>query len=137
MNTQIDTKSVVSDEMASDHPQGRIKLAEAMGWAKCPMRINLGRSEYWQRPNEQLKGAYQSDIPDPFTDANDCNALIKHLNEEGWNLEVVFGRNGKHYVILQQFPTAGKSLKWQGDNWMHGVCELALKALESVPGSDT
>ena len=89
--------------------EARIKLAEAMGW------------EFPHGPTKHC--------PDPFTDANDCEALIKHLNGLGWNIEVVFGRRGKYYVTFQQFPVAGKGLNRECDDWKQGVCELALKVM--------
>ena len=62
---------------------------------------------------------------DPFTDANDCETLIKHLNGLGHPVKLDF-RLDKHVVRIIYF---GQALLWTGDNWMHGVCELALKVI--------
>ena len=107
----------------------RIKLAKAIGWTNHA----VDSVHTWMPPkySEYHKTFARSEIylPDPFTDANDCHVLIKHLNGLGWNVQITHGRRGMAHVIFQQ-PTAGESYSWDGDNWMHGVCELALKVIE-------
>lgn len=99
----------------------RIKLADAM---KIP---------YWR--SEVYGDAIG--VPDPFTDANDCDALIRHLNGLG------------QWVIINHHNTkrGGSNIKmgkgisdpaydWDGDDWKTGVCELALKVLETTVPAD-
>ncbi len=105
----------------------RIKLAEAMGWKHCQMRENLQRY-CWQNPISKL-WVEESELPDPFTDANDCNALIKHLNGLGIAIELNLDENG--YVVVQGYKAPDPFFSYEGDNWMQGVCELALKVIEN------
>lgn len=101
----------------------RIKLAEAMGWK---LR-NIAKDDRfpmlkWIRSDGQVVTTF-----DPFTDANDCNALIKHLNGLGYDIVIGINASGRHDVDLH-YDATWVSHK-QGDNWMHGVCELALKVI--------
>ncbi|KKN66729.1 hypothetical protein LCGC14_0468400 [marine sediment metagenome] len=91
--------------------EGRILLAEAMGGPIWEAYINPG------------KHPENVNLPDPFTDANDCEALIRWLNERGHHLEIRFYANGDSDV------TIGLPKRiWVGANWKQGVCELALTA---------
>jgi len=64
----------------------------------------------------------------PYEDANDCNALIKHLNGLGISVELHLDNNG--YVVVFGYKNPDPFFNYEGDNWMHGVCELALKVIE-------
>lgn len=107
----------------------RIKLAEAMGWTlskEAPTGwIGEYPEEWWKSPS----GNWNSSLPfDPYTDANDCHALITHLNESGWIVNVDW--SSEHSVKVWRFRNPDtKEFTWQGDNWMHGICELALKVI--------
>ena len=105
----------------------RIRLAEARGWTNCYQITHQGgkRCTRGYRPDRK-KGEQPSEVPDPFTDANDCNALIKHLNGLGYVVKVEHYLNGAADVGFQSHE---KETWWSGDNWMHGVCELALKVI--------
>ena len=67
---------------------------------------------------------------DPKNDANDCHALIKHLNDEGYSFDITISIESIGSFATIYHIAAGKLGEWQGDNWMHGVCELALKVLK-------
>jgi len=102
----------------------RIKLAEAM----CPDKkwcvgYPLG---FIDSDNEKHHLA-----PDPFTDANDCEALIRFLNEQSFTVDMSIGIENADWVEI--WPLAdGKpgTQYWDGDDWKQGVCELALKVLD-------
>ena len=95
-----------------------IKLAKAMGLTtyKDGERILV---IVHHRPND---GNF-----DPFTDANDCEALIVFLNEQGWEIEIDFNIGAQGVVMWRE----DKSLDcYAGNNWKQGVCELALKVIK-------
>ena len=108
----------------------RIKLAEAMGWQRDEkwdawiLQVNDKQRDICRDPDR---------LPDPFTDANDCNALIKHLNGLGCEVHIMWpGQKRtdlKPHVKIFRYPD--KTINWRGDNYMQGVCELALKVLDN------
>ena len=106
----------------------RIELAKAMGWKRVTLKTFGGDdSNVWESPTgTQSEGS----LPDPENDANDCHALIKHLNGLGFYIYVRHNvpREYNNRVTIGSLSTSHKD--WQGDNWMHGVCELALKVIE-------
>ena len=100
-----------------------IKLALVMGWTHVPA---VGPYAFirWKVKDGEDIGLMNNIQPfDPFTDANDCNALIRFLQSKEYEPTIAF-RIGYDVVTMHDRP---KILSWQGDNWMHGVCELALK----------
>ena len=103
----------------------RIRLAGARGWTKHEA---LTDPQVWNHPDPEKDGWYYDwQLPDPFTDANDCNALIKHLNGLGWIVRISIGPDAADVWIE---TLANECHDWSGDNWMHGVCELALKVID-------
>ncbi len=104
----------------------QIKLAEFVGWRPEYKTILDG---YWWEPKTQKRVWYQ-DLPGPLTDANDCHAVIKHLNGLGWHVEIIHYAPDHAEVSIEQHPD-GLPVDWEGDNWMHGVCELALEVIEN------
>lgn len=96
-------------------------LAEEMGWTQRSHPDGLGPC--WEAPD----GRYLMFRPNPFTDANDCNDLIKHLVKQGESLSIGFvdGRCSVESIRSGRFGM----ISWKGDNYMQGVCELALKVL--------
>ncbi len=114
----------------------RIKLAEAMGWYRITDPDEFVKQ--WKIPATHFSdGAWVSpdhrnltaELPfDPENDANDCNALIKHLNGLEWHVEIIHYASDHAEVSIEQHPD-GLPVDWEGDNWMHGVCELALKVI--------
>jgi len=105
--------------------QDRIKLAEAMGWKPLGGEWDKkGDPPAWEGPD--IIGAFY-DLPDPFTDANDCEALIRWLNEQGYQVQVIFGFGVSDQVwIGHNKIQIGEVIS----DWMHGVCELALKVID-------
>lgn len=118
----------------TDQQAARIKLAEAMGW-----RFDAGEyiagdwdDEYrWTDP----QGRKCTHGPDPFTDANDCDALRQWLNDAGWWIIINIHKNRSCHLILGM-GISDPQLDWNGNDWMHGVCELALKVIDSKQESD-
>jgi len=58
----------------------RIKLAEAMGWTPLDLKL----TGYWMPPGVtidthvmHIERVAESDLPDPFTDANDDYAVLE------------------------------------------------------------
>ena len=107
-----------------------IKLAEAMGWT-C---FHDDRGDVWMPPgmtgNDNSENAVTANqLPDPFTDERHCHALIKHLNGEGYSFDITISIESIGSFIVLRHIAAGTVSHWQGDNWMHGVCELALKVI--------
>ena len=97
----------------------RIKLAKAMG---IPERRHYGVSHTVS--NQQF---------DPFTDANDCEALIKHLNSLGWQVEVHWQfTNDKKLAagcfvhIWNRDSEEHHRLDLDVDRWKEAVCRIAV-----------
>ena len=97
----------------------RIKLAEVMGYTKT-------KHNRWKSPCGKRVDSYP---PNPFTDANDCEALIKHLESKGIEVTVEFGVV-EDYVVIRRMPADPDLIVWRGDDWKQGVCKLALKVIE-------
>lgn len=121
--------------------EARRKLAKAMGWTHglgeycMPTLGNEERRKIvtpgWTSPALRFFADYERQedrfLPDPFTDANDCEALILWLADYEFlkpRVTVSFGRgvrfdfyHGTHDEIVT-------------DDWKQGVCDLALKVLE-------
>ncbi len=111
----------------------RIRLAEARGWQfiEHPAdKIAAGGMEW-----VHAEHGTRIDCPDPEHDANDCEALIRHLCEQGY--DVVISHNAGSpsnsdvdIYEVQALPEPAKWIcNWSGDNWKQGVCELALKVI--------
>ena len=113
------------------------KLATAMGYVKISNYTgsfaDQQGTEHWTHPD----GYVVFEVPDPENDANDCNSLIKHLNGLHWDLNIWFSGNADShrsnvaYRVKGRFRDGSKgSYEIPCDNWMHGVCELALKVIK-------
>lgn len=106
----------------------RIKLVEFMGWK--PWR------EKWLSPDHKT---IVDNSPDPHNNANDCDALIRRLNEYGWIVRISIGQDAADVWIE---TLANECHDWSGDDWKHGVCDLAEKVIdderpESKGGNDS
>lgn len=104
----------------------RIRLAEAMGW-KC-VELDDG-TIYWHSPN-MLKGCGQKNPPDPENNANDCEALIRYLNERGHPVVVDWQRVEALMAWVCVYGAGCDTF----DDWKQGVCELALQVLDPCAG---
>lgn len=127
----------------ADFPvEDRIKLAEARGWtrheygpddrlAKLPEGNSSGGT-FWLRHGDEY---LLKDLPDPEHDANDCEALIKHLNCRGWDVDIWWSGNSEPRCnvacrVKARFRDGSKErYDIPCDNWKQGVCELALKVI--------
>ena len=105
----------------------RIKLAEAMGWERT-------KYDRWLSPDRKMRC---EEPPDPFTDANDCEALIEFLNSKGWQVEVHWQFTddeslaaGAYVHIWNRFSEVHERSDIDVDRWKECVCKLALKALK-------
>jgi len=111
----------------SDHTEDRIQLAEMMGWMPTSIYTSVSGVHdvtVWASPNGE-RNRMAEDLPDPFTDANDCEALINHLQTEFLiAVTVKFGKGVRfdHY--------SGPRREIEIGDWKQGVCELALKVNE-------
>ena len=101
----------------------RIKLAEAMGWKQM-----VSTPGNWYPPGlPPQANALGHTLPDPFTDANDCEALIKWLTEQGYTVVIQIW-DTEALVDLETIDNR-PNLKGNCDDYKQGVCELALKVL--------
>ena len=117
--------------------QDRIRLAEAMGWMRCPDQNGAVIDLWMHRERWPERWFNLDELPDPFTDANDCDAVIAKLNER-FDIGIRFHREHGHSIEIYGVGGQGnKPLHWSGDDYKTGVCELALKVLgksdEGVP----
>ena len=72
--------------------KAQIKLAKAMGWKwddsiRPPTREYYPVSPCWIKPDGDKWFAADA-MPDPFTDANDCDALKKYMQSQGWHIQI-------------------------------------------------
>lgn len=105
----------------------RIKLAEAIGWTFNGSEEISGSHEdrfRWTGPD----GVRSNYGPDPFTNANDCEALIMFLNGRGCNVTIEFFPS--HVEVEIRYPNSVYCERADSQNWKRTVCELALKVLE-------
>ena len=100
-----------------------IQIAEAIGGPIWEAYIDPGRC-----PEE-------INLPDPFTDANACNALITHIIEKIDGVVEVSHKKGDCFVSM--YGAHQKEITWTGSDWRHGVCELALKVIAAHSGRDS
>lgn len=108
----------------------RIKLAEAMGWSARELPpVGIDKVVMWEimRPNgKSFKWPTKHYSFDPWTNATDCESVIRKLNDLSYWLEIYRNpigcviRMGKHDMV---------ATTWRGDDYKQGVCELALKVL--------
>ena len=100
----------------------RIKMALLMGW------VWREDPPLWTDPKGKFQFVTMRDrLPfDPENDANDCSALIIYLNRLGWIVRISIGPDAADVWIE---TLANECHDWSGDNWMHGVCKLALKVI--------
>ena len=109
----------------------RIKLAEFIGWKWHPPNYGMDDMGRWEFKGIFLRDwSTKEEVPfDPKNDATDCNTVIKHLNGLlGWHVQIIHYAPDHAEVSIEQHPD-GLPVDWEGDNWMHGVCELALKVI--------
>lgn len=107
--------------------QDRIRLAEAMGWTATRVHAGFGIP-----PSGGVGGdgtSYEK-LPDPLTDANDCEALIQHLVPEriDW-IEITHGCFESDGTPAASVCGPSPALAWRGSDWKQGVCYLALTVL--------
>jgi hypothetical protein len=115
--------------------EDRIKLALAMGW-----EIIEGYAvPYGIAPSE----ATERELPDPFTDANDCEALIEHLNGEGWQVEIHWQHTsdenlaaGAWVHIWQHGTEIHHRTDIDVDRWKEAVSRIAVAIFEPT-GEET
>ena len=108
----------------------RFKLAEAMGWktGRTDTVVVMGKPiphTRWIDPD----GNDRAQCPDPENNANDCEALIRWLETAYliW-ITIRFGCNQQASINMNNDECEHY---WSGDNWKQGVCELALKLLDT------
>ena len=90
----------------------RMTLAEAMGWAECGKTMG--------KPPNRLTF---SELPDPFTDANDDYAVLEWAREKGLNDAQFWGA---FYRAMNYYPSIPDKLSYQiGD-----YARAALKVIE-------
>ena len=123
----------------------RIKLAEAMGWTHIHMKhVKMDGKSYPfgcptadQYSDGVVRKQYKEQIPDPFTDANDCEALIYWLNSIGWFVDIDWQITndermaaGAYVHIWHKDSEIHHRTDIDVDRWKEGLCRLALKVLE-------
>jgi len=93
---------------------------------KEPLMAPKGR---WDR------GQFIECVPDPRTDANDCEALIRRLNEQGYEVDVLHWRENDAAVLFRRSIETHETRYYDEitvADWKHGVCDLAEKVIDSI-----
>jgi hypothetical protein len=120
--------------------QDRVRLAEAMGWTKIDEALYGKPPEGWRAPyprwpdsettmRKPVGNVWKWKIPDPFTDANDCEALIRRLNDRGYKITIEFLVS--HVEIEITYPDSVYCERGDGQNWKLLLCNLALQAIDN------
>ena len=110
----------------------RIKLAEFVGWKRHEADGGVvGIYDYWESPEGETHGmtTFQGPKFNPRNDANDCEALIRKLNEAGHDVVVHHNNEDRQWVW---FHTPDNRITWKGDDWKQGVCDLAEKIIDQA-----
>lgn len=113
----------------------RIKLAEFIEWGKSDDRQGWsGVIPCW------FFNDHDRDF-DPRNDANDCEALIRKLNDKNIDVNVWHSGNAQHrcnvpYRVTLWGCATMEKREWAGDDWKHGVCDLAEKIIEQQEDGD-
>lgn len=112
----------------------RIRLAEAMyETEENSLVIGASRELMWLT-DENGKAMTETirAIPDPFTDANDCEALIRFMAEKhGTIFTIWYPCADQTSVCCSRDGYITDRLQWHGEDWKQGVCELALRVLDT------
>ncbi len=118
----------------------RIRLATAMGW-EFDDGIEHCVEPMWRTPpiliqrfedkvgQQSLYSEFvnEDELPDPFTDANDCEAVIEYLNKMNIFVNVVHGAFFDSVTLVEDAEIISTT---EGSDWKQGVCELALKVID-------
>lgn len=117
------------------HDPDRVRLAEAM-FPDHEFKRNVFKEPIMAAGGRWDRQSAISAVPDPFTDANDCEALMQWLNERGYHVEI-------HWQAIDPTWAAGAWIHiWHKDTeahhrqdidldrWKQGVCERALNVLD-------
>ena len=102
----------------------KIRLAEFVGGPR------------WEAYIDPANHPEQVDLPDPFTDASDANAVRMHLIAEGWHIEerwepVSEISSGGYYAeIWHPVTEIHERIDCDYDIWMKWFSNAALKALK-------
>ncbi|NOX49204.1 MAG: hypothetical protein GXP16_01540 [Gammaproteobacteria bacterium] len=109
----------------------RILLAEWQGWVKLLVPKNHPEYKFnhfiWEEPG--YNGGEYSCPPNPHENANDCNDLITFLNGLGIQVHILFASDAS-IVTFIDVGSAKTLHAGEYNNWLHGVCELAVKIRE-------
>ena len=97
----------------------RTKLARWLGWRKVGYTAGAG--------SLTLTG---QELPDPRNSADDCEALIRKLEDHGIEVTLSFdhGHESVSSVDTEEWPAP----VYIGDDWKHGVCDLAEKVIDAA-----
>ena len=126
----------------TDNTENRIRLAEWQGWTHIRMKyVAMDKRSYpfGCVPGNVNDTHLKEQIPDPYTDANDCEALIRHLRKRGWLIRIEDqGTPASPLMPVVAWLTIHahrpfRVHRWRGpcDDYKQGVCELALKVLDN------
>ena len=106
----------------------RIKLAEFVGWEV--------ESGYVTPHGYSPDVATLRPLPAPRNDANDCEALIRKLNESRIDVyiecTVSSALGNSHRVQAYDCDKCVALDTYVGDDWKHGVCDLAEKIIDQA-----
>ena len=111
----------------------RIRLAEAMGYTVSECGSLRGKGPLYGQFVFRGDGYGMADIKlwNPYTDANDTDALVRWLNERGCDVQVMHLAPHKQRPMRALVQFSKNMSRWTGDDWKTGVCELALKVLDN------
>lgn len=118
--------------MAEITQQDLIELAEFCGWRwRC---VHDGNVWSWTSPGVAITPCKTKeqieDLFKPHTDANDCEALIRALNEAGWAITVTRYVDAEPgFCLVEMYEDDDFTHKYLGNDYKLGVCELALKVI--------
>ena len=119
------------EQQIADLMTNEQRLAEAMGYSQESRHNDEPFPVTWISPDDKNLGRFAEwYCPiDPENDANDTEAVIRWLNELGYEVTIVTGVPGDVVWIRKQ--GSQEVPRYSGDNWKAGVVKLALKVIDN------
>lgn len=109
----------------------RVRIATALGWTDIRRESNAEFKDlgYWGLPPNS---SHRLGIPAPRNNASDCEALMRWLQSERYDVEIRIGWAAKDRVRIRWIDDEGQRVfhYLDVDDWKRGICDLAIKIIE-------
>ena len=120
-----------------DRSESRVTLARAM-FPDYEFKNNIFKEPIMAPAGRWDKSLVVCSVPDPFTDANDCEALILWLSEKGWQVEIHWQNADREYMaagayvhIWNRDTEEHIREDYDRDRWKECVADVAVRILST------